>query len=325
MGCHSLLSKSGWWAGRGAAAAHPSAPQEKSHAWTQALRAGRGPAAWRARRWPVNGCKSCWRPSAGTRRVQEACARLHISEQRFDQLRTQVLQAGLDSLEPRRAGRRPQVVPAAEVQALQARVSELEIELRAARVREEIALALPAVGVTATEPAKKSPRRRSSAQAAAGRRDQPPPSPNGVEPRGPADRVVRRGRCGTPGAVAGIVLDSPSGRRHLAAAGQLLATATSLPGRAGPPARGRLPPVGRGARADSDRESRRLAGHLGTDLRDWEQRLRSGATMVPVLGRPVLRSELAARQAVLSYWSASAPGWGWRCWRASSPRCRERS
>ena len=101
---------------------------------------------------------------AGTCRVQEACARLNISEQRFDRLRTQVLQAGLDSLEPRRAGRRPRVVAAAEVQALQARVTELEIELRAARVREEIALALPAVGVTATEPAKKSPRRRSPGQ-----------------------------------------------------------------------------------------------------------------------------------------------------------------
>lgn len=107
---------------------------------------------------------------AGTCRIQEACARLNISEQRFDQLRTQVLQAGLDGLEPRRAGRRPRVVPAADVPALQARVTELEIELRAARVREEIALALPAAGVTATEPAKKSPRRRSSAQ---GRRPRP--------------------------------------------------------------------------------------------------------------------------------------------------------
>jgi len=101
---------------------------------------------------------------AGTCRVQEACARLGLSEQRFDQLRTQVLQAGLDSLEPQRAGRRPRAVPAADVAALQARIAQLEIELRAARVREEIALALPAVGVTPTEPPKKSPRRRSSSQ-----------------------------------------------------------------------------------------------------------------------------------------------------------------
>jgi Helix-turn-helix domain len=101
---------------------------------------------------------------AGTCRVAEACARLGIGEQRFDQLRTRVLQAGLDSLEPRRAGRQPRAVPAADVAALQARVAELEIELRAARVREEIALVLPAVGVSATEPAKKSPRRRSASQ-----------------------------------------------------------------------------------------------------------------------------------------------------------------
>ncbi len=92
---------------------------------------------------------------AGTCRVQEACARLQLSEQRFDQLRTQVLQAGLESLEPQPAGRRPRPEPAAEVVALRARVAELEIELRAARVREEIALALPAVTVTPAEPGKK--------------------------------------------------------------------------------------------------------------------------------------------------------------------------
>lgn len=101
---------------------------------------------------------------AGTCRVQEACARLQLSEQRFDQLRTQVLQAGLESLEPRPAGRRPQLAPAPEVVTLQARVAELEIELRAARVREEIALALPAVAVTPSEPAKKAPRRRRATQ-----------------------------------------------------------------------------------------------------------------------------------------------------------------
>jgi hypothetical protein len=99
---------------------------------------------------------------AGTCRIQEACDQLGLSEQRFDQLRTQVLQAGLDSLEPRAAGRRPRPAPAAEVATLQARVSELEIEVHAARVREEIALALPAVQVSPGEPEKKAPRRRAS-------------------------------------------------------------------------------------------------------------------------------------------------------------------
>ena len=101
---------------------------------------------------------------AGTCRVQEACRRLGLSEQRFDQLRLQVLQAGLDSLEPRPAGRPPQPTPAADVPALQARVAELEIELQAARVRAEIAVALPAVAVTSAEPVKKASRRRSAAQ-----------------------------------------------------------------------------------------------------------------------------------------------------------------
>ena len=75
-----------------------------------------------------------------------------------------MLQAGLDSLEPRPAGRPPRATPAADVGALQARVTELEIELRAARVREEIALALPAVAVMPTGPAKKARRRRSPAR-----------------------------------------------------------------------------------------------------------------------------------------------------------------
>jgi len=101
---------------------------------------------------------------AGTCRVQEACRRLDLSEQRFDQLRARVLQAGLESLEPRPAGRPPRPAPAAEVQALQARVAELEIELRAARVREEIAVALPAVAVAPADPPKKARRRRSSAR-----------------------------------------------------------------------------------------------------------------------------------------------------------------
>jgi hypothetical protein len=101
---------------------------------------------------------------AGTCRVQHACARLGLSEQRFDQLRTQVLQAGLASLEPRPAGRPPRPAVAADMAALQARVAELEIELAAARVREEIALALPAVAVAPAEPPKKARRRRASAR-----------------------------------------------------------------------------------------------------------------------------------------------------------------
>jgi transposase-like protein len=78
--------------------------------------------------------------------VQEACRRLDISEQRFYQLRTELLQAALERLEPRPAGRPPQSqVEETDVELLKARVSELEIELKAAQLREEIAVAMPHV------------------------------------------------------------------------------------------------------------------------------------------------------------------------------------
>jgi hypothetical protein len=106
---------------------------------------------------------------AGRCRVQEACARLGISEPRFHQLRTQILQASLDSLAPRPAGRPPRPAPDERLQALEATVADLAIELQAAHVREEVALALPQVGPPI--PAKKASGRRPSP-----RRRRPPPS-----------------------------------------------------------------------------------------------------------------------------------------------------
>jgi hypothetical protein len=82
---------------------------------------------------------------AGSHRVQEACQLLGICEQRFDQLRRQALQAALRQLESKPGGRprREQAVLAEEALALRQQVADLESELRAAQVREEIALVLP--------------------------------------------------------------------------------------------------------------------------------------------------------------------------------------
>src|SRR5262249_10574299 len=82
---------------------------------------------------------------AGRCRVQEACARLGISEPPFHQLRTQILEAALNGLEPQTPGRKPQTLPPgeAEVRLLQEQLAEQDFELRAARAREEIALTLP--------------------------------------------------------------------------------------------------------------------------------------------------------------------------------------
>jgi len=93
---------------------------------------------------------------AGTRRVSEACALLGLSEQRFEQLRIEALQAGLARLEAQPKGRRPHVDTPAESEAarLRARVAELEAELRIAAVRTEVAAILPS---SAADPGKKTP------------------------------------------------------------------------------------------------------------------------------------------------------------------------
>lgn len=83
------------------------------------------------------------RTLAGTCRVQEACEELGVSEQRFHQLRQEALQAALDGLLPRPAGRpaAPPVDP--RVAQLQEQNEALRLELLAAQTREEIALVLP--------------------------------------------------------------------------------------------------------------------------------------------------------------------------------------
>jgi hypothetical protein len=100
----------------------------------------------------------------GKWRVQEACDRLGICEQRFRQLRDDLLQAALERLEGLPAGRPPRAPEPAETTALRQQVESLQRELQAAQVREEIALALPQVSrpPAADEtppPKKKRPRR----------------------------------------------------------------------------------------------------------------------------------------------------------------------
>jgi hypothetical protein len=89
-------------------------------------------------------------------RVREACQRLNLSEQRFDQVRIEALQAALAALAPKPIGRPPHVdTPAeAEVEQLRARVAELEAQLRVAAVRTEVAAILPH---TAAAAEKKTP------------------------------------------------------------------------------------------------------------------------------------------------------------------------
>lgn len=95
---------------------------------------------------------------AGEYRVQEACQLLGICEQRFDQLRRQALQAAVEGLESKPSGR-PRLGEKAgpdEVSALRQRLADLEAELQASRVREEIALVLPRVAPSPSDTEKKT-------------------------------------------------------------------------------------------------------------------------------------------------------------------------
>jgi hypothetical protein len=83
---------------------------------------------------------------SGELRVQEACARLGISEQRFDELRLEAVQAAIDALETKPAGRPAAPTVDESVTRLQQRVAELEGQLLAALVRAELAASLPQRG-----------------------------------------------------------------------------------------------------------------------------------------------------------------------------------
>jgi hypothetical protein len=107
------------------------------------------------------GMKVIMETLTGKCRLQEACARLGISEPRFQQLRQEFLEGGLASLEPGTAGRPAQVPSATEVrvQEPEARLAALQVEYHTAQLREEIGVILPRVGQAPAEPGKKRPRR----------------------------------------------------------------------------------------------------------------------------------------------------------------------
>jgi hypothetical protein len=87
---------------------------------------------------------------AGTKRVQDACEELHICGQRFERLREKAMRHAAAALVRQPAGRRRREEPApgAEVTRLRERVAELEAELRAAKIRGELATALPRLSRT---------------------------------------------------------------------------------------------------------------------------------------------------------------------------------
>ena len=100
---------------------------------------------------------------SGQRSIPDVCQELGIHDSMFHRLRTEVLQTALDRLEPRPLGRPPQPpLPQEErVGALEAEVLRLQMELKAAEVRRELAEKLPRLAKSpeaaqTTEPGKKT-------------------------------------------------------------------------------------------------------------------------------------------------------------------------
>jgi len=82
---------------------------------------------------------------SGRLTVREGCRRLGIGEARFYVVRKEVLQAGLQQLEPRRLGRPAQqeIPGGAAIRQLQQRLEATDIERHTAEVRLEIAQTMP--------------------------------------------------------------------------------------------------------------------------------------------------------------------------------------
>jgi len=94
---------------------------------------------------------------AGQMTIDQACSCLRIKPAMFYRLRTEVLEAGLDRLEPRPMGRPPHTPTAEELRCaeLNQEVEQLRSELKLSEVREEVARVLPH-GSQAELPGKKT-------------------------------------------------------------------------------------------------------------------------------------------------------------------------
>jgi transposase-like protein len=81
---------------------------------------------------------------AGRVSVAQACEELGVSESRLHELRRQALVGALGALMPKPAGRPSTAeTTTAREKDLEARIEELEVDLQAALVRTELALAMP--------------------------------------------------------------------------------------------------------------------------------------------------------------------------------------
>ena len=142
---------------------------------------------------------------SGELTVPQACARLQLSEARFHELRSACLQTACAAFEPKAVGR-PAPPPPTEqeqkIQHLEQQLTELKVDLRAAQIREELALLMPEVLVPPKDRKPDRRRRLEALQNEWERREaekkSPPPSPpfSGTENSTPKNSG-KSGKCST--------------------------------------------------------------------------------------------------------------------------------
>ena len=108
------------------------------------------------------------RTLAGQLTIPQACGELGIGESRFHDLRNEVLQHALANLEPKPVGRPSPRPSEAEAQLAdqQRETQQLQADLRAAQIRQELALTLPRL---AHPPAESGEKKRRSRRRRSGR------------------------------------------------------------------------------------------------------------------------------------------------------------
>jgi transposase-like protein len=90
---------------------------------------------------------------SGTKTIEDAASEIGVGAARFHELRKEVLQAALVALEPKPAGRpRTTEEPNPRVAELENQIRELTIEINASKVREQIALTMPRLLKTESDP-----------------------------------------------------------------------------------------------------------------------------------------------------------------------------
>jgi transposase-like protein len=114
------------------------------------------------------------------RTVPDACRELGIGQSAFHKMRQRVLQCALSELEPAQLGRPPAEKTGDDpaLAQLHEELTELRLQLQAARIREEIAVAMPRL----LKPADESPKKGAKWYGKKGRRHRPGPPKGGTRP-----------------------------------------------------------------------------------------------------------------------------------------------